>query len=122
MRYSEQTQITISEDLSTAPVNIRFADSTSDVDVANIAHLKDCTDSFPIGTTPVSMGQITLGKFLWIKSSVSVGIALSGGAPFSLIANKASKLWVSFTSLAITVPNTTQNQVTPAQVTISIGG
>ena len=112
----------ISEDLSNIPQNLRFSDSISDIDVVSISHLHDGSDGFPIGTTSLSMGQIPTGKYLWIKPASTISIIISNGNPIQLAAGKATKLWANFTSIQIVVPNTTQNQVTPVQVTAIIGG
>lgn len=123
MRYAEQTQITISEDQSNAPQNIRFEDAVNDVDLTSLAHLHDCSDSFPAGTATIGLGQIAMAKFLWIKPASTIQIILSGSATaITLQAGKASKLWAAFNSLSVVVPNTTQNSVTPVAVTIVVGG
>jgi hypothetical protein len=123
MRYAEQTQIIISEDNSSAPQNVRFSDAITDVDTTSLAHLHDASDAYPVGTTSVPMGQITLAKYLWIKPAASIQIILSGSTtPLTLIAGKATKIWGNYTSLQIVVPTGTTNTLTPPQVSIVIGG
>lgn len=120
-RYQEKTQIIISEDVSNQPKQIRFSDESEDVDVTSLTKFRDLVDNYPVGSNALSLGQITQGKFIWIRPAADVTLVVDS-QNIKLKAGKASKLWTEFTTLAIDVPNTTQNTSTPPLVSLVIGG
>lgn len=120
-RYYEKTTITISEDTSSQPKQIRFADESEDTDILSLTKVRDLVDTYPVGSNALSLGQITTGKFVWIKPSADVTLVIEG-QNLKCKAGKASKLWTEFTTLAIDVPNTTANTSKPPLVSLVIGG
>lgn len=122
-RIYEKTQILISDDVSNEPKQVRFNEISEETDISSLKKTRVIDDTFPVGTNSIALGGITAGKFIWLKASADVGLVINAApTPITLTANKAHKLWASFTQLDLEVPNTTQNTSNPPMVSLVIGG
>ena len=103
MRIYEKISLKISEDASSDPKNIRFAEEVEDTNVELLPKLVERSDTFPVGSHSINMGTIAQGRYVFINPAASIGVAFNGGAPITLRAAKAFRAWVDFTSIDITV-------------------
>jgi len=115
MRYYKNSETTLSEDDSSQPKEIRFTDCFTATETALLVDGGAETKSYPIGAHSVDMAQVTEGRWLYIKADKELLFSLSGGPAITLIENKATEMWVKFTSLDITLTDVTR-------VTIGIAG
>lgn len=104
MRFYEKTKITISEDTTNEPKLIRLSEDIETTDVLLLKENVLRQETFPVGAHSIPLGNIALGKFLYIKPKADLEFALNGSATlYKVRGGKASKLWVEFTSLNITI-------------------
>lgn len=108
MRYFEKTQIVLSEDTLQIPKKVRFSEDYEDTDVALLKESITRQETFPIGTMTIPMGNITQGKFLFIKPTNDLQVKLDGGSNHTFRGGKVSKMWVNFSALEITVSTAAQ--------------
>lgn len=109
MRFYEKSQLKISEDLLTDPKKIKFADDFEDTDAVLLKEIVSRFESFPIGTTAISLGNIATPKLLIIKPKNDVVIVLDGNN-YTVRGGKLSKIWISFASLSLTI-STAANEI-----------
>jgi hypothetical protein len=102
MQLKEKTKLTISDDSTSEPKSIRFSEEFEDIDTLLLKESITRQESFPIGTHAISLGNIALGKFLYIKPKKDLQVAINGGPAITFRAGKASRLWIAITSLSIT--------------------
>jgi hypothetical protein len=114
MRLYDKDQI--SEDTLSEPKQVRFSEAFEDIELTLIKESITRTEKFPVGTNSISMGNVAQGKFLYIKPAANVSVSMDGGPLMVFRANKATRMWVDFTSLDITVATD------PAFVTILLAG
>ena len=108
MRFYEKCQIVISEDSLQIPKKIRFSDEFEDTDVSLLKESITRQESFPVGTHSISMGNIAQGKFVVIKPTNDLQVKFDSGVNHTFKGGKLSKMWISFTSLEITVSTAEQ--------------
>lgn len=103
MRFYEKILIKVSEDANSDPKLIRFAEEAETTDVALLPEAMLRQEAFPIGVAiAIPLGNIAQGRFLYIRSDKAVTFTLNGGSPLALRPNLSCRMWVDFTSLAIT--------------------
>lgn len=119
MRFYRKATITLSEDDSTAPKEIRFNDvdretinKLSILEGGSNTHVLEAGDSF---TLP--MGQISLGKYFYLYSTGAFTLSINGGSALSMAASVVSEMWADFTTLTVTNP--TESSI---RITWAIGG
>lgn len=105
MRIQEKGIIILSDDSSSDPKQIRFRSEQDAIDTALLIESKTLQESFPVGTTSISLGNISQGRFLYVKPEAAC-VATIDGQTLSLRAGKASSIWADFTTLSITVTGT----------------
>lgn len=116
MRLQDNSKIILSDDASTQPKNIRFSQEFEDIDLTLLKESITYQQKYPAGAAAIGMGTIAQGRFLAIlpKGTNNLPITLNGQS-LTLRANKLTKLWTNFTSLAI-------NPVIEQEVLIVIAG
>lgn len=102
MRIIENTKIKISDDTLNEPKFIRLSEEYEDIDVTLLKELLTRQENFPAGTHTITLGNITTGKFLYIKPKKDLQVSINGGTAFKIRALKTTKMWVEVTSLSIT--------------------
>ena len=102
MKIQEKTKLTISDDTLSDPKFIRLSEDYEDVDYSLLKELVVRQETFPIGTHAITLGNIALCKFLYIKPKKDLQISINGGSLIKLRALKTTKMWVEVTSLSIT--------------------
>lgn len=100
MRIYEKSLVTISEDASSSPDQILFQNNRTEEDLLSCSECKNTSDIFPIATTVVSMGNITAGKYIFVKPTLDCTLVLSG-ENIALTAGKVFSGWCEFTSVSI---------------------
>lgn len=113
MRYFRNLQIKLSEDTLTEPKQVRFSeDISNEVDLVNLVDGGGDTKTYPIGTHDIDLSNISEGRWFFIKSSQEITISIDAGPSMTLIPNKASEMWMKFTSLSLTT--TVESRITVA--------
>jgi hypothetical protein len=102
MRIQDKSIILLSEDLSTDPKQIRFKSDSEDIDISSLVQSKTVQEVLPVGIHNISLGNISQGKFLYVKPRNACVVSLDG-QNISLIANKTSKFWANFTQVTLEV-------------------
>lgn len=102
MRFYEKVSLKISEDLSTDPKRIKFAEDLEDIDADNLEEIVSRYESFPVGVHAIPLGNITTPKLLIIKPTADLSVTIDGTA-YTFKGGKLSKLWVEFSTLSLTV-------------------
>ena len=110
MQLREKAKLTISEDAVTEPKSIRFQEDFEDIDTTLLKEIVVRQETFPIGTHAISLGNISTGKFLYIKPKKDLQVSINGGANQTFRGGKASKLWMTVTSLSI-IPTEAQEVI-----------
>lgn len=105
MRFYEKTQVKISEDSSTDPKRIKFAEDLEDTDVTSLPEIVVRYESFPVGTSAINLGNIATPKLLIVKPTNDVDVEIDGTA-YTFKGGKLSKLWIEFSSLSLVVTTT----------------
>jgi hypothetical protein len=100
MRILESVKIVISEDEVSDPQEIRYKTKYETNDDTSITEVVSNELSFPVGTTPVSLGLISAGKFVSVKPEADLTLEIDG-EPVNLRANKRSFIWADFTAIQI---------------------
>jgi hypothetical protein len=104
MRFYEKTKITISEDTTNEPKLIRLSEDIETTDVTLLKESISRQETFPVGTHAISLGNIALGKFLYLKPKQDMEFSINGSTPvLKARGGKATKMWVEITSLSITI-------------------
>lgn len=117
MRVYENTQLTISEDTTTAPKRIRLSETFIDADTTLIPEIVQRQETFPVGSHTIGLGNITQGRWLYVyPKAANVQLQLNGSNALTLRANKVSRMWVIFTGVVLIV------STAPAEVLIVLGG
>ena len=118
MRYLKKMDLVISDDEQTNPKKIRFEqEDFTDLDDINIVGLKVRVETFPIGSVTLSMEHLATAHYFYILPEITnVTVEFNGDAnPKTFLADKASELWMVFTSAVITTTAATK-------ITIAYGG
>jgi hypothetical protein len=102
MRIYESNTITISEDNSTDPQQILFKDVSEVADILSLTECRNVSETFPVATTAVSMGNITAGNFIWCKPTNACSLVIDGQI-IPIAAGKVTKMWCNFAALSVTV-------------------
>lgn len=116
MRYYEKSQVTISEDTTSQPKQIRFSEAFDDVDVELLKDVVVRQETFPVGSHSISLGNIAEGRFFLVKPKSQIQFQLNGANAFTLRANKVMKGWLTFAQVDIIV------STEPAEVLIVLAG
>lgn len=116
MRYYEKSQITLSEDSTNPPKQIRLSESFDDVDVELLKDVIIRQETFPVGSHSISLGNIAEGRYFLIKPKAQIQCSINGAPAYTLRANKVTKGWLIFNAITITV--STQ----PVEVLIVLAG
>jgi hypothetical protein len=101
MRIIDKVKLTVSSDTLNEPKLIRLAEEFEDIDTTLLKESVTRQETFPVGTHSIGLGNIALGKFLYIKPAKDLQ-AIINGESITLRGGKASKMWVSVTTLSIT--------------------
>jgi len=115
MRLLEKIQATLSEDNVNDPKLIRFSQTYESVDLTLLKECLQRVETFPIGTHSIGFGNIAQGRWFHIKPNLDMGISINSGTVLTLRANKATSMWVNFTSLDLVVS-------APTVVTLLVAG
>jgi len=120
MRYYRYATVTLSEDDSSDPKQIRFSDinrttksTTTIVDSSSGTHSLAAGDTFLL-----PMGQITLGKYLYLLSDAEFEISINGADALTMAPDVVNELWAEFTTLSVTAPSDGEG----IRLTWAIGG
>jgi len=104
LQIIDNVNITLSNDSGTNPQSILFKEAFNSVDTASLLQAEEIKQSFPVGVNVVNMGLIATGKYLYIKPTANVTAIFDGGAETHVfLAGKASRLWMNYTGLSLTV-------------------
>lgn len=116
MRYWKSSETILSEDTANQPKDIRFS---KDEEIVDLVTLKDGggeTKTYQAGTHVIDMGQISEGRWAYIKSDKEIDAVIDGSAtPLTLIPNKPTELWAKFSSISLITTEATR-------ITIAIAG
>jgi hypothetical protein len=106
MRYYRSATVTLSEDNSSDPKEIRFSDvNRVTKDTTGISDSSSGTHSVSAGDTfTLPMGQITLGKYLFLLSDAEFTLSIDGATALTMAADVVSELWAEFTTINIGAP------------------
>jgi len=104
MRYQRNSSLTVSEDDSNIPKQLRF--SEIDQEVLDTTILKEAGGNsidLPESTTDweIPMGAIGSGKWFYLFSSVEITLKIDDGPARTLAAGKPNECWMEYTSLKI---------------------
>ena len=102
LRIYENNSVLISEDISTTPKQILFSNSAESTDITSLTEVRNISESFPIGTTAVSMGNMALGNYLWCKPTADCQLDIDG-AVLDIKGGKETKIWGDFTAVSVIV-------------------
>ena len=111
MRIREKIEITLSKDTLNEPKEIRFSCDNTLIDVVSLKEYVSRCEVFPIGSSPIALNNIALGKYLLIIPSVDLGVSINGNPDITFAADKLSRIWADIVTLVITVPGSTAAQV-----------
>lgn len=116
MRIYEKISLKISEDASSDPKNIRFAEEVEDTNTELLPEVVVRQEIFPVGSHNIPLGNIAEGRYLFIKPTAQITFKLNNGTDLTLRAGKVFRAWINFTQLDITVSSN------PAQVVLFAAG
>lgn len=123
MRFYRNCSITISEDDSSTPKDLRFkVEGEETTDTGTSATLKDATSgvvTIPATTVDflLPLPQITTGKYLYLRGTTAFKLKLNAmSADLDIGANKPCEIWCDFTTVKIT------SGVAALRLTWAIGG
>jgi len=116
MRIQDKVDLVISRDVVNEPNQIRLKEVFTDTDIINLKEVALRQETFPVGTHVISLGNITQGKFLYLKPTQDVGVEINGLAAITFRAGKATRMWANVTSLSIVV------STDPQEVLIAVAG
>ena len=104
LQIIDNVATTVSNDAGTNPQSILFKEAFSSVDTTSLSQAEEIKMSFPVGVNVVNMGLIATGKYLYIKPTANVTVIFDGGAETHVfLAGKASRLWMNYTGMSLTV-------------------
>ena len=99
MRLYTKRETILSEDTATVPVEIRFKSADEVTDLTLIKDGGGTTKTYAIGTHPISLTQITEGRWLYIKSDKAIVVKINSTNQFEIFPNKPFEGWLKFTQL-----------------------
>ena len=103
MRLLEKTLITLSEDALSEPKQIRLSEDSESIELSLAKECLVRTEVFPVGSHVINLGNITSPKWLFIKPSADISVSLNGNPNLIFRGGKISKLWVTLTTVQISV-------------------
>jgi hypothetical protein len=102
MRIQEKLLVLLSEDLSSDPKQIRFKSETDSIDVSTLIKSRTIQEILPIGVNTISLGNITQGRYLYVRPKNACVITIDGQS-LTLRAAKVTTIWADFTLLTMTI-------------------
>ena len=102
MKIYESNTVTISEDNVTDPQQILFKNISEVSDITSITECRNVSETFPVGTTVVSMGNIVAGNYIWCKPTNACSLVIDAQV-IPIAAGKETKMWCNFAALSVTV-------------------
>lgn len=121
MKFYRQASITISEDDSTSPKDLRFKVDGEETTDKTFVDALSTTVTIPISTVDFSlpMPQVTTGKYYYLRGTLDFGLKLNAMTDDLVMAkNKVHEQWCDFTSIKISNPSATD----ALRLTWAIGG
>ena len=104
LQIIDNVAITLSNDAGTNPQSIIFKELANSTDAVSLTQAEEFKENFPVGVNVIPMGQLGTGKFLYIKPTANVTAIFDGGAETHVfLAGKASRLWMNYTAMSLTV-------------------
>lgn len=112
MRLYFTSNLTFSEDDATSPNNIIYQDANRSITDTSLPEGTSGFQSFAPSATDITipMGNITVGKWLYLYADASIEVKIDGAAVgLTLAASRPHQLWVDFASLTVTNPSAVQS-------------
>ena len=103
MRYSKTQTLTVSEDDSDQPKQIRFQElSQLTVDTKLLAETKTGDINLPAATTfDIPFGAIGKAQWFYIRSNKPFSIQIDSGPELKMKENKPNEMWVELQKLEV---------------------
>lgn len=118
MRYYKKSELIISEDDITSPVQIRFQEKIpgTTTDIVLITDLDHHIETFGIGVFAIDITSFTMVNWFYVKADQAISVKFDGLASgIAFLANKENEMWINPTAIEITTTVATR-------ITYVIGG
>lgn len=109
MRIAQTNKITLSEDLSSSPKEVRFSVDEDVIDTSLLVDGLAHTKTYPAGTYTIDLQELGACYFLYLKGDQQFTFSFDAGVTdITQRASFPTSMWVNFSTLEITTTQSTR--------------